>query len=301
MASDLRLKDCFSRTPFLLVRQHLLAHKTAPDGLFALTGSSRFLINRQHLTGYSRFLLERQHLTGYSRSQTRTRERVYDGVSSRSGQALGLLNELISSLASRVLMSGRGRSQGSLLQKTVLWTSAVRWVQGKFSRQEIARWVLTIVSFAFVLTPFSSASTPSVTIRTDHPVYALGDRIVVRINVSHDGFLYLFNVRADGSVDLLVPNRFPDGDSRSWAGETRRFPEVDSGWWFVTPEPSGTHHLVALLATKGLKLDGLARFDAGNPFGVVRVRGLAALERALRARVLAGTTQSTLSYKVVKP
>jgi Domain of unknown function (DUF4384) len=166
--------------------------------------------------------------------------------------------------------------------------------------------IRAVVSFAFVLTPFSSASvssasTPSVTIRTDHPVYAMGDRIVVRVNVSRDGFLYVFNVRADGLVDLLVPNRFPDGDSRSWAGETRRFPEVDSGWWFVTPEPSGTHHLIALLAPKGLKLDGLARFDAGNPFGVVRVRGLETLERALRVRVPADAAWANLAYTVVKP
>jgi hypothetical protein len=41
-------------TPFLLERQHLLAHKTAPDGLFALTG--------------------------YSRSHTHSRVRVLDGV-----------------------------------------------------------------------------------------------------------------------------------------------------------------------------------------------------------------------------
>jgi Domain of unknown function (DUF4384) len=169
------------------------------------------------------------------------------------------------------------------------------------SGRGIHRWVCAIVPFAFLLTPFSSASVSSVTIRTDHPVYALGKRIVVSVNVTHDGFLYLFNVRADGVVDLLVPNRFPDGDSRSWAGETRRFPEVDSGWWFVTPEPSGTHHLIALLAPKGLKLDGLARFEAGNPFAVVNTRGLAALERALRAQAPAGTAWANLAYTVVKP
>jgi Domain of unknown function (DUF4384) len=179
------------------------------------------------------------------------------------------------------------------------------------SRHEYSRWARVIVMLVFMCAPFlstsiSSASSQnppisSVTIRTDHPIYALGDRIVVRVNVTHDGFLYLFNVRADGFVDLLVPNRFPDGDSRSWAGETRRFPEVDSGWWFVTPEPLGTHRLIALLAPTGLKLDGLARFDAGNPFAVVNTHGLASLERALRTRAPAGTAQATLSYTVVKP
>jgi DNA polymerase III subunit gamma/tau len=48
-------------TPVLLERQHLLAPTAAPDGLGALTG-------------YSRFLLERQHLTGYSRSHTQNLE-----------------------------------------------------------------------------------------------------------------------------------------------------------------------------------------------------------------------------------
>jgi Domain of unknown function (DUF4384) len=136
---------------------------------------------------------------------------------------------------------------------------------------------------------------------TDHSVYSIGKRIVVRARVGQDGFLYLFNIRADGLVDLLVPNRFADGDSRSWAGETRRFPDQDSGWWFVAPEPSGKHHLIAFLAPNGLKLDGLARFDAGNPFAVVNTRGQAALEQALKSRVPNGTARADLEYLVVKP
>jgi Domain of unknown function (DUF4384) len=153
-----------------------------------------------------------------------------------------------------------------------------------------------------VLISTSSAQDQNVLkLTTDHSVYSIGKRIVVRARVGQDGFLYLFNIRADGLIDLLVPNRFADGDSRSWAGETRRFPNKDSGWWFVAPEPSGKHHLIAFLAPNGLKLDGLARFDAGNPFAVVKARGLVALEQALKARVPNGAIRADLEYLVVKP
>ena len=118
---------------------------------------------------------------------------------------------------------------------------------------------------------------------------------------AQDQNVYLFNIRANGLVDLLVPNRFADGDSRSWAGETRRFPNQDSGWWFVAPEPLGKHHLIAFLVPNGLKLDGLVRFDAGNPFAVVKARGQNALEQALKSRIPSGTTRADLEYLVVNP
>lgn len=158
--------------------------------------------------------------------------------------------------------------------------------------------ILTVLA---LLMPTSSAQDQNVLkLTTDHSVYTIGKRIVVRARVGQNGFLYLFNIRADGLIDLLVPNRFADGDSRSWAGETRRFPNKDSGWWFVAPEPSGKHHLIAFLAPNGLKLDGLARFDAGNPFAVVKARGQVALEQALKPRVPNGAIRADLEY-VVKP
>jgi hypothetical protein len=162
--------------------------------------------------------------------------------------------------------------------------------------------VWMLIFFTLMFAPSSSAQDQNVLkLTTDHAVYAIGKRIVVRARVGQNGFLYLFNIRADGLVDLLVPNRFGDGDSRFWAGETRRFPNKDSGWWFVAPEPSGKHHLIAFLAPNGLKLDGLARFDAGNPFAVVKVRGQVALERALKSRIPSGTARADLEYMVVKP
>lgn len=159
-------------------------------------------------------------------------------------------------------------------------------------------WVARVLLVLMLGSPSSASS--GLSLKTEREVYKLGERIVIEVHFPKNGFLYLFNVRADGLIDLLVPNRFADGDSRSWAGETRRFPEADSGWWFVTPEPVGKHQLIALLAPKGLKLDGLARFDAGNPFAVVRVRGLVALEKALKTRIPSGATRVNLSYLVVK-
>jgi hypothetical protein len=64
------------RAPSCHYKEHLLAHKTAPTGLFALTGLRRFLIlnmhlldHKTHLTGMvahgqDRFLILNMHLTG---------------------------------------------------------------------------------------------------------------------------------------------------------------------------------------------------------------------------------------------
>ena len=85
--------------------------------------------------------------------------------------------------------------------------------------------------------PTSSAQDQNVLkLTTDHPVYAVGKRIVVRARVGQNG----------------------------------------------------------------LKLDGLARFDAGNPFAVVKARGRVALEQTLKSRVPNGAIRADLEY-VVKP
>jgi hypothetical protein len=157
-----------------------------------------------------------------------------------------------------------------------------------------------IQSASFDKTTISSSQKAVLKLRTNRCSYRVGQRIVVEVTLLKNGFLYLFNVRADGLIDLLVPNRFADGDSRSWAGERRRFPEIDSGWWFVTPEPIGKHYLLALLLPNGLKLEGLARFEAGNPFAVVIPKGLVALQAALKKRLDQTVARANLMYLVVK-
>ncbi len=146
----------------------------------------------------------------------------------------------------------------------------------------------------------TSSASAGLSLKTEKAVYKLGERIVIEVHFPKNGFLYLFNVRADGLIDLLIPNRFGDGDSRSWAGETRRFPQADSGWWFVAPEPTGKHLLIALLAPEGIKLDGLAVFEAGNPFARLKTRGLIALEQALKTRIPKSATRANFTYSVAK-
>jgi hypothetical protein len=208
------------------------------------------------------------------------------------GCTLGHDAKLERDVLSRGARMNAGRTWSSPLRITFFCSRLNRYFQARAG----------ILILLGLLLPSSSAQDQTtLKLTTDHPVYAIGKRIVVRARVGQNGFLYLFNIRADGLVDLLVPNRFADGDSRSWAGETRRFPEKDSGWWFVAPEPSGKHHLIAFLAPSGLKLDGLARFDAGNPFAVVKAKGQAALEQALRNRIPKGSTRANLTYNVVNP
>ena len=145
---------------------------------------------------------------------------------------------------------------------------------------------------------FSSADRAIIAVKSNKTIYKIGQKIRVTVNIGQNGFIYLFNIRPDGMVDLLIPNRFSDGDSRSWAREARNFPELDSGRDFIAPDPPGKTNLIALLVPTSVKLEGFAKYLPGCPFATIAVRGLVNLEKVLKNRVPFGTSRADASYLV---
>ena len=56
-----------------------------------------------------------------------------------------------------------------------------------------------------------------------NPRYAIGEKLSVALRISQDAYVYLFNVNADGQIDLFFPNGY-EGNNFVKAGVVKRFP-----------------------------------------------------------------------------
>lgn len=83
-----------------------------------------------------------------------------------------------------------------------------------------------------------------VTLKADKATYAPGDALELVFTLSHEAYVYLYNLTADGRVKLLVPNRFLQ-DPRFPAGN-HTLPT--KGWVLRVTEPEGIEYL-QLVAT----------------------------------------------------
>jgi len=84
----------------------------------------------------------------------------------------------------------------------------------------------------------------TVTLATDKDTYAPGEYLTVRFTLSQEAYVYLYDVRPDGTVELLIPNRFLQ-EPRFPAGEHTLPTE---GWRLKVTEPEGVEYL-ELIAT----------------------------------------------------
>ncbi|MFH1609797.1 MAG: DUF4384 domain-containing protein, partial [Candidatus Bipolaricaulota bacterium] len=85
-----------------------------------------------------------------------------------------------------------------------------------------------------------------VTLKADKATYAPGDKLQLAFTLSRDAHVYLYNLTADGKIELLVPNRFLQ-DPRFAAGN-HALPT--KGWVLRVTEPEGIEYL-QLVATEG--------------------------------------------------
>ncbi|MER3482154.1 MAG: hypothetical protein C4332_02280, partial [Meiothermus sp.] len=69
--------------------------------------------------------------------------------------------------------------------------------------------------------------------------YYIGENINIYTRVNQDAYVYLFNINADGKIDLIQPNAY-SGDSFMRAGETRMFPAQGARYQFTVDGPVGT-------------------------------------------------------------
>ncbi len=112
--------------------------------------------------------------------------------------------------------------------------------------------------------------------RTGNAVYQIGDKIKISVSVNRSAYVYLFNVNADGTVDLILPNAY-DRNNRLNAGEVRTFPPKGARYEYTITGPEGANYVLALASLRPLSMGDLA--DIRN--GRANVRGLSNLSQKL--------------------
>lgn len=102
----------------------------------------------------------------------------------------------------------------------------------------------------------------------DIPTYQIGEAIRIGVEVSEDAYVYLFNVRPNGEIHQLLPNRFDDSgrNNRVRAGQTRYFPASNARYTFNAEAPRGLDKVIAVASRTELDTRELARFEEDPNF-----------------------------------
>jgi len=100
------------------------------------------------------------------------------------------------------------------------------------------------------------------------PTYRVGESIQVGVRVSEDAYVYLFNVRPDGGVQQLLPNRYDSAGRNNFlrGGETRYFPPNNARYEFAAQPPRGLDKVVAVASRTELNTRELAQFRDEDDF-----------------------------------
>ncbi len=112
--------------------------------------------------------------------------------------------------------------------------------------------------------------------RTGNAVYQIGEKIRISTTVNRSAYVYLFNINADGTVDLILPNAY-DRNNHLNAGEVRTFPPRGARYEFTITGPEGANYVLALASLRPLSMGDLTDIRAGK----ATVRGLSNLSRKL--------------------
>jgi len=113
-----------------------------------------------------------------------------------------------------------------------------------------------------------------------NPRYAIGDKLSVAVKATQDAYVYLFNVNADGQIDLFFPNGY-EGDNFVKANTTRRFPGQNAKYSLTVGGPEGQDKLLAVASRTKLNIDQIANFAGSQGFAQVGFSGQDKLAQAL--------------------
>ncbi|ACO45218.1 DUF4384 domain-containing protein [Deinococcus deserti] len=114
------------------------------------------------------------------------------------------------------------------------------------------------------------------------PEYAPGEKIRLYTTVSQDSYVYLFNVDPNGTVDLILPNRYQGGGNFLKANTVKAFPESGDPFTFDIAAPYGVNKVLALASRTPLNIDQIATFKGQQSgFASVNVQGQNQLAQAL--------------------
>jgi hypothetical protein len=105
------------------------------------------------------------------------------------------------------------------------------------------------------------------------PVYQPGEEIRIGVRVSHDAYVYLFNVRSDDQIEQILPNRFEaEGEGNFLrAGETRLFPPERARYSYTVEPPLGLDKVIAIASQRQLATQELVGFESGQAFATARM------------------------------
>lgn len=112
--------------------------------------------------------------------------------------------------------------------------------------------------------------------RSGNAVYQIGEPIHISVKVNRDAYVYLFNVNADGSIDLILPNAY-DRNNYLRAGEERTYPPSGARYEFTITGPEGENYVLALASLRPLSLGEIADVKSGR----MNLRGLRNLSQTL--------------------
>lgn len=94
------------------------------------------------------------------------------------------------------------------------------------------------------------------------PTYNIGDLVTINVRPTQDSYIYVFNVRSNGEVSQLIPNRFNGGsDNYVLANTLRTFPAQNSGFRFNIDAPIGLEKVIAVASKRQLNVTELASFQ----------------------------------------
>lgn len=107
-----------------------------------------------------------------------------------------------------------------------------------------------------------------------NPLYNEGEELKVSVSVNQDAYVYVFNVAADNSVAVLLPNGFPGGRQPLLrGGETRTFPAPGDQYRLVISAPFGQEKIFALASKTPLDLSAVIPQVQANTIVPATVQG----------------------------
>lgn len=113
--------------------------------------------------------------------------------------------------------------------------------------------------------------------KTGNPVYQIGERIQVSVQVNQEAYVYIFSVKSTGEIGLILPNPF-DQNNLLRAGEIRTFPPATGARYSLdVGGPEGQDRVLAVASRQPLSLAQIANIQTGQ----VNVQGADNLARAL--------------------
>lgn len=113
--------------------------------------------------------------------------------------------------------------------------------------------------------------------KTGNPVYQIGERIQVSVQVNQDAYVYIFSVKSTGEIGLILPNAF-DQNNLLRAGETRTYPPATGARYVLeVAGPEGQDRVLAVASRQPLSLAQIADIQTGR----VNLQGADNLARAL--------------------